>query len=79
MNGHTPDINAKATVAGAAITTIVVWLLSLFSIVMDGEVATSLTTLLALGFGLLWGDNSNNRRSTDPPTPTPTPTPTTKT
>lgn len=66
MNGHTPDVNANATVVGAAATTIIVWGLSLAGVTMDGEVAASLTTLLALGFGLIRGKNGTNRRKTDP-------------
>lgn len=68
LNGHTPDVNGNATVAGAAVTTMVVWGLSLAGVTMDGEVATALTTLLALGFGLLKGKSGKNRRSTDPQT-----------
>jgi len=66
VNGHTPDISGNATVVGAAATTLIVWGLSLAGVVMDGEVATALTTLIAVGFGLIRGDNSTNRRSGDP-------------
>lgn len=67
-NGHRlPDIHGNATAEAAAVTTLVVFVLSLFQVNMDGETAAALTTLVAVGFGILRGSRyATNRRANDP-------------
>jgi uncharacterized membrane-anchored protein len=62
-----PDVNAKWTILGGSVTTIVVWIVSASANVeVPPEVSSAATVVIAAIVGALAGDNSMQRRSTDP-------------
>ena len=69
LNGGLPDISGNAVVAGAAISTIAVYVATLFGLNPPPEVSSAFTTLIALGLGLLRGDGfgTHSRRAGDTP------------
>lgn len=65
--GTVPDIHGKATVEALAITTIAIYIASLFGLTVPGEVAAAGTTLIGVGVGVIKGSKFNHsRRLTDP-------------
>lgn len=62
MNGSIPDIHGKATVEALAGTTVILWLLSLASVSVPGEVGAAITTLIGVGVGIYKGSKYNHRR-----------------
>lgn len=62
-----PDVNARWTILGGAITTIVVWIVAAFANAdVPPEVSSAVTVVIAAAFGTLAGDNSRQRRASDP-------------
>jgi hypothetical protein len=61
-----PDINASYLVGASAATTVIVWGLTLDGVMMPPDVASAVTTLIALGVGV-WKGNGyrRDRRATD--------------
>lgn len=53
-----PDINANVTVAAGALTTLVIYIASLFGATIPGEVGSAITTLAAVIFGFFAGTSS---------------------
>lgn len=58
----TPIPTAKVAAAGigGAVTTLLIWLLSLFGIVVSGEVAAALTTIIAFLAGYIKKSDTAN-------------------
>lgn len=62
-----PDVNARWTILGGAITTILVWIVAAFANAdIPPEVSSAVTVVIAAIVGALAGDNSQTRRATDP-------------
>lgn len=62
-----PDVNARWTILGGAVTTIVVWGVSAgANVTVPPEVSSAATVVVAAIVGAIAGDNSRQRRATDP-------------
>lgn len=69
LSNGLPDVSGNAVIAASALTTVAIYVATLFNLNPPPEVSSAVTTLIALAFGLWKGNGfkKSGRRHTDPP------------